>query len=191
MKILALLGSPRKGNSEILLNKAIELCQKEKHEVHIIKAYELNISDCTACDGCKDTGQCIISDDMDLVYPLLRQVHRIIIASPIFFFGIPGQLKLLIDRCQCLWYEKYVLKKPIPEEEFKRKALIMLVGGMKKGQIGVTCAEATLKAFLRTINVNEHSTLSYLGYDEPGSILKNSDIIKDLEFSVAQLLKND
>jgi len=62
---------------------------------------------------------------------------------------------------------------------------------MKKGQIGVTCAEATLKAFLRTINVNEHSTLSYLGYDEPGSILKNSDIIKDLEFSVAQLLKND
>ncbi len=191
MKILALLGSPRKGNSEILLNKAIELCQRENHEIHLIKAFELNISDCTACDGCEDTGQCIISDDMDVVYPLLKQAHRIIIASPIFFFGIPGQLKLLIDRCQCFWYEKYILKKPIPEEEFKRKALIMLVGGMKKGHIGVTCSEATLKAFLRTINVNEHNTISYLGYDEPGSILKNPDVIKDLEFSVTQLLKND
>lgn len=191
MKILALLGSPRKGNSEILLNKAIELCQRENHEIHLIKAFELNISDCTACDGCEDTGQCIISDDMDVVYPLLKQAHRIIIASPIFFFGIPGQLKLLIDRCQCFWYEKYILKKPIPEEEFKRKALIMLVGGMKKGQIGVTCSEATLKAFLRTINVNEHNTISYLGYDEPGSILKNPNVLTDLEYAVTQLLKND
>lgn len=191
MKILALLGSPRKGNSEILLNKAIEHCQKEKHEIHLIKVYELNISDCTACDGCKDTGKCIISDDMDNVYPLLRQAHRILIASPIFFFGIPGQLKLLIDRCQCFWYEKYILKNPIPEQKFKRKALIMLVGGMKKGQIGITCSEATLKAFLRTINVNEHSTISYLGYDEPGSILKNPDLNKDLESAVTQLLKND
>lgn len=191
MKILAILGSPRKGNSEILLSKSIELCQQEKHEISLIKAYELKISDCTACDGCKNTGECIIYDDMDIVYPLLRHSDRIIIASPIFFFGIPGQLKLLIDRCQCFWYEKYVLKRPIPEKEFKRKALIMLVGGMKKGQIGVSCAEATLKAFLRTINVNEHRTLSYLGYDEPGSILKNPDLINDLKNATAELLKND
>ncbi|WP_353684038.1 flavodoxin family protein [Thermodesulfovibrio sp. 3907-1M] len=191
MKILAILGSPRKGNSEMLLNEAIKLCSEKNYEINLIKACELNISGCTACDGCKDTGECIIHDDMDKIYPLLREANRIIIASPIFFFGVPAQLKLIIDRCQCFWYEKYVLKRPIPEKEFKRKALIMLVGGMKKGQIGVTCSEATLKAFLRTINVSEHRTISYLGYEEPGSLLKNYEVINDLKNAVIELLEND
>lgn len=190
MKILAILGSPRKGNSEILLNEAIKNCDKTSNEITIINPCKLNISGCTACDGCKDTGQCIISDDMDRVYPLLRESHRVIIASPIFFFGIPAQFKLLIDRCQCLWYEKYVLKKT-STQNIKKKALILLVGGMKKGEIGVTCAEATLKAFLRTIDVREHKTLSYLGYDKPGDILKNKAVINDIISAVQELLIND
>lgn len=190
MKIFAILGSPRKGNSESLLNEALKHCDKNTHEITIINPCHLPISGCTACDGCKDTGECIIQDDMTEVYPFLKEAHRIIIASPIFFFGIPGQFKLLIDRCQCLWYEKYVLKKT-PSQEFKRKALLMLVGGMKKGEIGVTCAEATLKAFLRTIDVKEHKTLSYLGYDEPGAVLKNSSAIDDISKAMEELLKND
>ncbi|MDI6865245.1 flavodoxin family protein [Thermodesulfovibrio yellowstonii] len=190
MKILAILGSPRKGNSEILLEEAIKLCNGKKHELTIIKPCELNISGCTACDGCRDTGQCILRDDMDKVYPLLREAQRIIIASPIFFFGVPAQLKLLIDRCQSLWYEKYILKK-IFQQPIKKKALLMLVGGMKKGEIGITCAEATLKAFLRTIDVREHKTLSYLGYDEPGAILKDLVALEKVKYATKELLKND
>lgn len=190
MKILAILGSPRKGNSEILLNEATKLCEKKGHKVTIIKACQLKISGCTACDGCKDTGQCIIQDDMDRIYPLLKDSHRIIIASPIFFFGIPGQLKLLIDRCQSLWYEKYVLKKTL-QTEVKKKALVILVGGMKKGATGVKCAEETLKAFLRTINVKEHQTLSYLGFNEPGEILGHSRAVKDVVNATEELIKND
>lgn len=89
MKILAILGSPRKGNSEILLTEAIKHCDKNIHEIIIINPCQLNISGCTACDGCKETGQCILRDDMDKVYPLLREAQRIIIASPIFFFWSP------------------------------------------------------------------------------------------------------
>lgn len=190
MKILAILGSPRKGNSEILLNEAIKLLDKTIHEITILNPCNLNISGCTACDGCKETGECIIQDDMERIYPILKEARRIIIASPIFFFGIPAQFKLLVDRCQCLWYEKYVLKKINPST-VKRKALLMLIGGMKKGEIGVTCADATLKAFLRTIDVREHKTLAYLGYDEPGTILKNKTIIDEIRKAVKELLKDD
>lgn len=185
MKVLAILGSPRKGNSEILLRKAVELCKRQGHETELIRVSQLSISGCTECDACKISGECIIQDDMDTVYKLIKQSHRIIIASPIFFFNVPAQLKLLIDRCQCFWYEKYILKKPMPEH---RKALVILVGGMQK-QIGASCAEATLKAFLRTINVNEHKTLSYLGYDAAGSILENPHVMNDLNDAVAELLK--
>ena len=190
MKILAILGSPRKGNSEILLNEAIKILDKKIHEINILNPCKLNISGCTACEGCKETGECIIHDEMDAVYPILKEAQRIIIASPIFFFGIPAQFKLLIDRCQCLWYEKYVLKKTTTSN-IQRKALLMLVGGMKKGEIGITCAEATLKAFLRTIDVKEHKTLAYLGYDEPGTVLKDKSIIDEIRDAVKEVLKND
>lgn len=188
MKVFAILGSPRKGNSEILLKTAIDRCIQSYHEINLIRASELSISGCTGCDGCKDTGKCIIHDDMDNVYELIKKSHRIIIATPIFFFGVPAQLKLLIDRCQCLWYKKYVLKKPIIETDLKRKALLIIVGGMKKGQIGVSCAEATLKAFLRTINVNEHKTLSYLGINEAGEIINHPSTINEVMEEVIRML---
>lgn len=190
MKILAIHGSPREGNSKILLDEAIKICCADNHEVTLIKPCELNLSGCTACDGCSNTGLCIIRDDMDKIYPLLKNYERIIVATPIFFFGIPAQFKILVDRCQCLWYEKYVLKKTNPNH-IKRKALIMIVGGMKKGEIGVTCAEATIKAFLRTINFKEHKTISYLGYDQAGDILKNLTALQEVRNATEELLKDD
>lgn len=189
MKILAIHGSPRIGNSKILLDEAVRICNLKKHEIKVINPCELNISGCNACNGCSTTGVCVIRDDMDKIYPLLKDSQRIIIASPIFFFSIPAQLKLLIDRCQCLWYEKYVLKSFNSNES--RKALVMLVGGMKKGEIGVTCAEATIKAFLRTINFKEHKTISYLGYDQAGDILKNLTALQEIRKATEELLKDD
>ncbi len=189
MKILSLLGSPRKGNSEILLTYASNLCKEKGHEVLNINPSHMQISGCVACDACSETGKCVVEDDMNVIYPLLEEADRVIIVSPIFFFGLPAQLKSLIDRCQCLWYEKYVLKKRASLK--KRKALLILVGGMKKGEIGVTCAEATIKAFLRTIDVGEHKTLSYLGYNEAGEILKNEKAFADIVLAVDELLKND
>ncbi len=190
MKILAIHGSPRKGNSELLLKEALNNIDSNLHEIKIINPSNLNISGCTSCDGCKHTGKCIIIDDMDEIYPLLKDSHRVIISSPIFFFSVPAQLKMLIDRCQCLWYEKYVLSKT-KQKDTNRKALILLVGGMKRGEVGVTCAEATLKAFLRTIDVKEHKTLSYLGYNEPGEIMKNPRVISDIKYAVEEIMKND
>jgi len=189
VKILAIHGSPRIGNSKILLDEAVRICNLKKHEIIQINPCELNISGCNACNGCSTTGVCVIRDDMDRIYPLLKDSQRIIIASPIFFFSIPAQLKLLIDRCQCLWYEKYVLKRFNSNES--RKALVILVGGMKKGEIGATCAEATIKAFLRTIDIKTHKTLYYLGYDNAGEILKTPSILKEVTAETEELLKDD
>ncbi|MCS7203882.1 MAG: flavodoxin family protein [Thermodesulfovibrio sp.] len=191
MKILAIAGSPRRGNSEFLLSVALKVCEDKNHEITLIRVSDLNISGCIACDGCKESGICIIHDDMDKVYNLIRSCQFLVIATPIFFFNIPAQLKLLIDRCQCFWYEKYLLKRPIKFENFERKALVLLVGGMKKGEIGATCAEATLKAFLRTININKHKTLAYLGFDEPDSIRKHKEIIDEVIETTRTLLEND
>lgn len=179
MKIIAFLGSPRvEGNTELLLNEALKAIEEEGHLVTLFRPSLMNISPCLNCGECDETGECTVHDDMDEVYGAIREGDRFILASPIFFFGLSAQIKALIDRCQCFWCEKYLLKKPIPGGSLGRKGLLLLVGGQKK-EIGIQCSEATAKAFFRTISVPQHETLGFLGVDAKGAILKHPTALKE------------
>jgi multimeric flavodoxin WrbA len=189
MKVIAFFGSPRKdGNTELLLKEAVRAIEEAGLNVHVFNLNLMNISPCQNCGGCDDTGICIIEDDMSQIYDAIRAADRIILASPIFFFGVSAQAKVMIDRCQCFWCEKYLLKKPIPEGEHGRKGLLLLVGGMKK-EIGIQCAGATAKAFFRTISIPEHKTLSFLGVDTQGEILKHPTALKEAYEAGKALIK--
>jgi multimeric flavodoxin WrbA len=179
MKVIAFLGSPRKdGNTDLLLQEAIKGIESSGLTVKIFRLNLMNIKPCQNCGGCDETGECIINDDMTEIYPEIRTADRIILASPIFFFTVSAQTKILIDRCQSFWCEKYLLRKPISEGEFGRKGLLLLAGGMKK-EIGIQCAETTVKAFFRTISVPGHNTLWYLGVDAKGAILEHPTALKE------------
>ena len=179
MKIIAFLGSPRKeGNVDILLKEVVKGVKDSGFEVQIFDLNSMNIQPCQDCGGCDETGECIVHDDMDRIYEAIRTADRIILASPIFFFSLSAQTKIMIDRCQSFWCEKYVLKKPLPEGKFGRKGLLLLVGGMKE-EAGVRCSESCARAFFRTISVPEHITLSFLGINKKGEILNHPTAIND------------
>jgi multimeric flavodoxin WrbA len=179
MKIVAFHGSPRKeGNTDSLLQAVLQVVSGPEHEVRLFRLNDLNIRPCQNCGGCEAGGSCVVKDDMEKIYEAIREADRIIVGSPIFFFGLSAQTKGMIDRCQAFWCEKYLLKKTIPEGPFGRKGLLLLVGGMKK-EIGMQCGEATAKAFFRTISVAEHETLSFLGVDQKGAILEHPTALND------------
>ncbi len=179
MKIVAFCGSPRKnGNTETLMNEAVRGIEDSGYTVVTIYLNNIDIKPCQDCGGCNDTGQCIISDDMEQIYDAIKNADRIILASPIFFFSLSAQAKAMIDRCQSFWCEKYLLKKPIEAGKFGRKGLLIMVGGMKK-EIGTQCGEACAKAFFRTISVPEHISIHYLGIDSKGEILKHPDALNE------------
>ena len=179
MKVIAFLGSPREnGNTELLLREAVRGIEESGPAVQVFNLNKMNIMPCQNCGGCDETGVCIYEDDMTRIYEAIRNADRIILASPIFFFALSAQTKTMIDRCQAFWCEKYLLKKPIPEGPYGRKGLLLLVGGMKK-EIGVQCAEATAKAYFRTISVPEYKTLAYIGIDAKGEILKHPTALKE------------
>lgn len=179
MKVIAFSGSPRKdGNTDLLLGEAVKGVKSSGISVKIFRLNLMNIKPCQNCGGCDKTGECIIKDDMEEIYRAIRTADRIILASPIFFFSLSAQTKAMIDRCQSFWCEKYLLKRPISEGKYGRKGLLLLVGGMKK-DIGTQCAEATAKAFFRTISVPEHRTLSYLGVDAKGAIQEHPAALKE------------
>lgn len=189
MKVVAFLGSPRrKGNTELLLNEAVRGIKESGFSVNTFVLNEMDILPCQNCGGCDDTGTCIYEDDMSQIYDAIRTADRIILASPVFFFAVSAQAKLMIDRCQCIWVEKYILKKPIPEGKFGRKGMFIMVGGMKK-DIGIKCGNTTASAFFRTINVTEHRTFGYTGMDEKGAILKHPDALKEVYKAGKELVK--
>ena len=189
MKVIAFLGSPREnGNTELLLREAVRGVEESGPAVQVFNLNKMNIMPCQNCGGCDETGVCIYEDDMTRIYEAIRNADRIILASPIFFFALSAQTKIMIDRCQAFWCGKYLLRKPIPEGQYGRKGLLLLVGGMKK-EIGVQCAEATAKAFFRTISVPEHKTFAYMGIDEKGAILKHPSSLQDTYRAGQQLVK--
>jgi multimeric flavodoxin WrbA len=104
MNVLAFLGSPRKGgNSEVLLQAVLQGVAAAGGRTEVIRLCDLDIHPCLNCGGCDDTGVCVVTDDMVPLYEKIMAAPRIILASPIFFYGITAQAKAFIDRGQALW----------------------------------------------------------------------------------------
>ncbi len=132
-QILALLGSPLpEGNTAKLLKKAIAGAEKAGCEVTLIDVPSLEFSSCREMYYCKEQSSCIMEDDMGQIYPLLRNMDSLIIATPVMTMGIPGHLKSFMDRCQVFYCAKYERKAPlIPKEKRKtRKTLLLSISGM-------------------------------------------------------------
>ena len=101
MKILILNGSPRpKGNTKQMINAFCQGLDAAGHEWDVCDICKMNISGCLACEYChtKGNGQCVRKDDMQTIYPLLQEAEMLVIASPIYYHGLSGQLKCVIDR---------------------------------------------------------------------------------------------
>jgi len=161
------------------MNEALRPLAEAGHDITIYPLNTLNIRPCQDCGGCTETGVCVLRDDMTGIFAAIRAADRIILASPIFFYGLSAQAKAMVDRCQSFWCEKYLLKKPISTGLRSRKGLLLLVGGMRK-ENAAHCAETTAKAFFRTVSVPEHETLSYGGVDDRGDIKKHPTALKDV-----------
>ena len=114
--VLGLAGSPRRGgNTETLLDWCLEAARTEGAEVVKFRLCDLDLHGCQGCDACRKDGVCIRKDDMEKLYPHLRNADSIVLAAPTYFQGIPAVPKMMIDRCQPFWNLKYILKQPIAE----------------------------------------------------------------------------
>jgi multimeric flavodoxin WrbA len=185
LRILGIMGSPRLGgNTDLLLDAALSGAHSQGAEVEKIVVDRLNISPCREHYGCLEDGNCVIRDDMDALYPKLLDADGIVVASPMFFYGITAQLKALIDRCQALWARKHVLKQSWPGAG--RKGAFIGVGATK-GETLFDGSKATVKYFFKTIGVEYAGELLIRGVDQKGDIHKHPSALKDA-FELGQRL---
>ncbi len=124
MKILVLNGSPRpKGNTKHMIEAFRDGAVASGHQVDVVDVCKKKISGCIACEYChtKGNGTCIQKDDMQEIYALLQEANMLVIASPIYYHGISGQLKCTIDRF-------YAVAYPIKPRHLTKTALILSSG---------------------------------------------------------------
>ncbi len=177
MKILGIMGSPRVGgNTDLLLDEALRAAKSQGAETEKISVDKLKISPCKEDYACLKDGNCDIRDAMDDIYPKLLSAGGVIIASPIFFYGLTSQAKALIDRCQALWARKYVLKQKPPDSG--RQGAFIAVGATK-GEKLFEGSILTVKYFFQTIGVGYGGELLIRGIDKKGEIREHPTALKD------------
>jgi multimeric flavodoxin WrbA len=177
MRILAIMGSPRiKGNTDLLLNEAVKGAESQGAEVEKLIADKVKVAPCKENYHCLRDGNCSIRDDMDDIYTKLLEVNGIIVASPIFFYGVTSQLKTIIDRCQALWARKYVLKLPMPDSD-RRGAFIAV--GATTGKKLFDGSILTVKYFFQAIGVRYVDELLIRGIDKMGEINEHPTAFSD------------
>ena len=99
MKIVVLKGSPRaNGNSNTLADQFIRGAKENGHEIFEFDSTRHHVGGCLGCGKCGMKNPCVQRDDFDMLRPWLIDADIIVFSSPIYYFGVSGQLKNVIDR---------------------------------------------------------------------------------------------
>ncbi len=102
MNVLAINGSPHmdEGNTALILNPFLEGMKEAGANVEIFYTRKLNIGPCLGDMSCwfKNPGECGQKDDMQMLFPKFKEADVIVWASPVYYAGITGPLKNLMDR---------------------------------------------------------------------------------------------
>ncbi|HUL20486.1 MAG TPA: flavodoxin family protein [Thermodesulfobacteriota bacterium] len=174
MKVLGIFGSPRRGgNTELLLEEALKGAEKEGAKAERLYLSDFAITPCKECHGCDATGNCVILDDMQKIYSKLLEADVVILASPIFFYGVTAWAKSLIDRTQPLWIRKYLLKDSSLAKGGKRRKGFFISVGATKGPKVFDGATLTVKYFFDVLNAEYVGELVFRGVEAKGDILKH------------------
>ena len=150
MKILIISGSPRKGGNTELLAEAFAKGASKHHQVEIVSVRDYKVNPCLGCNACfKTNGICAQKDDMSPIYEKMNQADMLVIASPVYFYGISAQLKAVIDR----------FHNPIRDTFHIKKMALLLVGA------------ATLPELFDAIIAEYNLCLKFFGIEDVGNVL--------------------
>ncbi len=149
--IVILTGSTRKNGNTNTLAQAFAEGAAHNNHVDIISVTDYNVNSCLGCNSCFkcENNKCSIDDDMQVIYERLAQADILVIASPVYFYGISAQLKAIVDRLHTPLRNRFKIKK---------MALLLVAG-------------AELPTVFDAIKVQYQLILNYFNLVDAGSVL--------------------
>ena len=151
--ILGLCGSPRAMTTEYVLRAALDMLHENGHETVFWSVRGKNMEFCNHCDHCLKGGGCVFDDDVQALYPLLREAEALVIATPVYNGGVSAQLKAVMDRTRALLAQDKDALRDKP-------GIAIAVGGDRVG--GQELALQQIQTFL-TLNGAIHLSGGFFG----------------------------
>ncbi|MCI2000699.1 MAG: flavodoxin family protein [Clostridia bacterium] len=110
-KILVVSTSLRsKSNSEALADAFIKGARESGNSVEKITLKDKRIAFCTGCLACQELQKCVIADDAVEIVRKMHDAETIIFATPIYYYEMSGQMKVLLDRSNPLYPSDYAFR---------------------------------------------------------------------------------
>lgn len=191
--LVALNGSPVAGSS--IERMLAAMCAGAGEAGGIALRFDCNALDVKPCQACgpePTTGFCIFHDDMDPVYAALQGAHAIVVGSPIYFDGVSAQLKLVMDRCNCI--------TPLTRVAGGGYAFRPLWARTRRGVFVTACssrhrydlAERSVRGFLKWVGARWEETLAWQHEDNDlGSVATRPDLIERARAIGRRLIESD
>lgn len=170
--IIILKGSPRPmGNSAALADRLAQGVLDAGGSAESVYLNGMQIQPCDGCDACVPSGVCILEDDMQKLYPKLREVGGVVLASPIYWFTYSAQLKACIDRWYSLWQTD--------RDVFKGKpfGIILTYGDSDLYTSGGINAVHTFESMMRFLEANIEGWV-YGSVSNPGDAQKDEKLME-------------
>ena len=153
MKVLAIMGSPRKNkNNDVLVNNILKGFEEPTITIEKYSVSDLIIKPCIACDACARNLGCIFNDHMTMLYKKFNEADAVIISSPLYFNSVSAQLKSIIDRCQAIWSSKYILNQSIIDIDKQRIGFFVSTAGMPESPELFSATVPIMDLFFKSIN---------------------------------------
>ena len=168
MKIVIINGSARKGNTLAAINAFIKGAS-EKNKIEIIEPDKLNIAPCKGCGVCQCSKGCVDKDDTNSTINKIAAADMILFATPVYWWGMSAQLKLIIDKCYCRGLQ---LKN--------KKVGIIVVGGSPVGSIQYELIDKQFDCMAKYLSWDKLFKKSYYATARD-ELEKNKDSMNELE----------
>ncbi len=175
-KILMINGATRvNGNTDIILNRLTESALPTDVHIKQIDVRKKKINDCIGCYHCNDNTECSIKDDMVEVYEELNRSALIIFASPIYWWGVTGIMKVLIDRLYMYYSD---LNKPSIEG---KKTIIISPMNMNSDIYKTKIFLDFYQIIFDNLNMTLVDTCLFGNVNEKGMIKHNAEYLNQIE----------
>ncbi len=180
-RVIGINGSPREGgNTEILLESFLEGAESIGVPTEKVVLNKLDFVPCQECENLGSNEICVIQDDLQDLFRCIEDSDVVVLASPVFFGSLSAQTKMMIDRFQCHWRLREILKLDMPKKT--RRGVFLSVEASQRDDF-LDNAKSIVKNFFATIDARYAGEVFCKGVDSKGAVLNSPEVLsraKDL-----------
>ncbi len=172
VRVFGVVGSPRRGgNTESLVDEVLRGSRDAGAEVEKVRLSDLAIAPCDACDACRDSGECVLGDDMPALLDKLAASQVWVLGTPVYWWGPSAQFKLFLDR----WYAR--AHRDEDKVMFRGRRVIAAIPFGDTDPATARHVQGMLKDALEYVGAELYATVLAPGVNEPQDILTKPEIL--------------